>query len=144
MTPSFPVVRPAEQSNMEYVPGAGMLQAQAPPSWVGELVDRTPIETTDRLEPAASSVGTAGGEPTGPVGPLVTAKRPEGLNGVFVEFNDRRYFSDGPIAEFNEQAFARIGDYHGFPVYRRSGEPNTIYIPPLSGSPSILSRYSVR
>jgi hypothetical protein len=143
MTPSFPVVRPAEQSNMEYVPGAGVLQAQSPPSRVGEIVDRMPIET-DRSEPTTTSVGTAGGEASPPLGPLVTAKRPEGLNGVFIQFNDRRYFSDGPTVDFDVQSFTRVGDYHGFPIYRRSGEANTIYIPPLAGSPSILSRYSLR
>jgi hypothetical protein len=144
MTPSFPVVKSAEQSNMEYVPGAGMVQAPAPPSQLGAIVDRTPIESTGRYEATTGSVAVAGGEPRVPVGPLVTAKRPEGLNGVFVEFNDRRYFSDGPAVEFSAQSFTRIGDYHGFQVYRRGEEQNTIYIPPLAGPPSILARYSTR
>ena len=144
MSPSFPVVRSTEQSNMEYVPGAGMIQAQAPPSQVGAIVDRTPIEPTDRTVPITSSVGTTGGEPVVPLGPLVTAKRPEGLNGVFVEYGNQRYFSAGPAREFDSKAFTRVGEYHGFPVYQREGEANTIFIPPLTGSPTILAPYRRR
>jgi len=144
MAPSFPVVRSAEQSNMEYVPGAGMVQAQAPPSQLGAIVERTPLEPTDRPEAASSSVGTVGGEPSRPVGPLVTAKRPEGLNGVFVEYNGRRYFADGRASEFEAGSFTRIGEYHGFAVYRRDAESDTIYIPPLAGTPSIVARYRTR
>jgi hypothetical protein len=129
---------------MEYVPGIGMVQAQGPPSLVGAVVDRTSFDTTHRAEPTTGSVGTAGGEATAPLGPLVTAKRPQGLNGVFVEFDDRRYFSDGPTVELNVDSFTRVGDYHGFPVYRRGAEQNTIYIPPLAASSSVLSRYSTR
>jgi hypothetical protein len=144
MTPSFPVVRSAEQSNMEYVPGAGVIQAQAPPSWAGAAVDRTPIEPTDRLAGPTASVGTAGGEARVPLGPLATAKRPEGLNGVFVEYDNQRYFSDGPAREFDAKSFTRIGEYHGFAVYRRDGEKGTIYIPPLAGSPTIVAPYRAR
>ena len=144
LSPSFPVVKSTEQSNMEYVPGAGMIQAQGPPSQLGVIVDRTPIEATDRPVHVTSSVGTTGGEPMVPLGPLATAKRPEGLNGVFVEYDHRRYFSDGPAREFDAKSFTRVGEYHGFPVYRREGEPNTIFIPPLEGSPTIVAPYRPR
>lgn len=144
MTPSFPVVKSAEQSNMEYVPGVGVIQAQAPPSWAGAPVDRTPIEPTDQPPGATSSVGTAGGETRVPLGPLASAKRPEGLNGVFVEYNSQRYFSDGPARDFDPKSFTRIGEYRGFPVYRRGGETNTIYIPPLAGPPAIVAPYRTR
>ena len=144
MSPSFPVVRSAEQSNMEYVPGAGMIQAPAPPSQLGAIVDRTPVEPTDQPQGATSSVGTAGGESRVPLGLLATAKRPEGLNGVFVEYNNQRYFSDGPARDFDAKSFTRIGEYHGFPVYRRQGETNAIYIPPLAGPPAIVAPYRTR
>ena len=144
LTPSFPVVRSAEQSNMEYVPGAGMVQAQAPPSRVGAIIDRTPIEATDQPAPGGASVGTTGGETRVPLGPLATAKRPEGLNGVFVEYENHRYFSNGPAREFDAKSFTRIGEYHGFAVYRREGDATTIYIPPLAGPPTIVTPYRTR
>lgn len=132
VTPSFPVVRSTEQSNMEYVPGAGMIQAQAPPSQLGAIVDRMPVEPTDQMAPTGRSVATTGAETVVPLGPLVTAKKPEGLNGVFVEFEKQRYFSSGPAREFDTAAFTRIGEYYGFSVYRREGDTDTIYIPPLA------------
>ena len=144
LTPSFPVVKGTEQSNMEYVPGAGMIQAQGPPSRIGEFVDRTPIEPTDRTVSVTSSVGTVGGEPSAPLGPLVTAKRPEGLNGVFIEYESQRYFSSGPAREFDAKAFTRVGEYHGFPVFQREGDTRTIYIPPLSDKSTILAPYQRR
>ena len=67
LSPSFPVVRSAEQSGMEYVPGAGMVQAQAPPSRVGEIVDRqevdserTPVVTAPRSGRPALSPDRSG------------------------------------------------------------------------------------
>lgn len=144
VTPSFPVVRSSEQSNMEYVPGAGMVQAPAPPSQVGAIVDRTPIEPTDQPAAVGASVGTTGGETRVPPGPLATAKRPEGLNGVFIEYENHRYFSNGPAREFDTKSFTRIGEYHGFTVYRREGDSNTIYIPPLAGPSTIVTPYRTR
>jgi hypothetical protein len=144
LTPSFPVVRSTEQSGMEYVPGAGMVQAQAPPSRVGEIVDREGVETGEQPPVvAAPPIGTSGSH-AGPVGPLATARRPQGLNGVFIEIASRRYFSDGPAVPFDEKLFTRVGDYHGFPVFRHSGQADTVYIPPLGGAQSLLTPYRAR
>ena len=144
VTPSFPVVRSTEQSNLEFVPGAGMIQAQAPPSQIGAIADHMPVEPTDQPLPLTRSVGTAGAETPVPLGPLVTAKKPEGLNGVFVQFDNQRYFSSGPAREFDATAFTRVGEYHGFPVYRREGDTRTIYIPPLSDQRTIVAPYQRR
>ena len=144
MTPSFPVVRSTEQSNMEFVPGAGMIQAQGPPSQLTMNADRIPVEPTDQPLPVTSSVGTAGAETVVPLGPLVTAKKPEGLNGVFVEYESQRYFSSGPAREFDAKAFTRVGEYHGFPVFQREGDTRTIYIPPLSDQSTIVAPYQRR
>lgn len=138
-TPSFPVVRAAEQAGMEYVPGAGMIQAPAPPS-LSALV-----------EPAAGSsagpsaaIGTAGADVTFTRGPLVTAQRPQGLNGVFVEYDGQRYFADGPAVSFSEKTFTRVGEYYGFPVFRQRGDTKTLYLPPLRGTPTIVAPYRLR
>lgn len=142
LTPSFPVVRSAEQAGMEYVPGAGMVQAQAPPSRIGEVADyevavddRPPVVT-------APPVGTSGSRPV-IVGPLETARRPQGLNGVFVEIAGQRYFSDGSAVPYDEKLFTPAGDYHGFPVYRQQGQANTVFIP-LRGGAKVLTPYRAR
>jgi hypothetical protein len=39
-------------------------------------------------------------------------------NGVWVEFNGARWFSDGRAVSFSSDRFEPVGEYHGFPVYR--------------------------
>ena len=69
-------------------------------------------------------------QPVTPSGPLATARRPQGFNGVFIEYESQRYFSDGPAVPFDEKRFTRVGEYRGFPVYRqqRAGR-GRVYIP---------------
>ena len=54
--------------------------------------------------------------------------RPQGLNGVFIEYDNRRWFSNGPAVEFSSTQFQQLGNYHGFAVYQASGNPGTIYV----------------
>ena len=143
MSPSFPVVRSSEQAGLEYVPGAGMIQAPAPPSRVGEIVDRQEVDAGPAPAVTAPPVGTTGSRP-GPVGPLETARRPQGINAVFIELDSRRYFSDGQAVPFDEKLFTRAGDYHGFPVFRQTGQADTVYIPPRNGAPQVLTPYRAR
>lgn len=144
VAPGFPVVRSAEQSRMEYVPGAGMVQAPAPPSVTGvEFAGAAQSVPAEIPAPAAPAVGTTGA-PVTPPGPLMTAQRPQGLNGVFIEYENRRYFADGPAVAFEETLFTRVGDYHGFPVYQQRGQEKTLYLPPLPGTPSVLAPYRAR
>ena len=141
--PSFPVVHPMEQARLDYVPGVGIRQAAAPPLSYGVFVADT--------EPgigvggaAASTVGMAGGESTTPRGPVVSARRPEGVNGVYVEYGGMRYFADGPSVEFTASRFTRVGEYHGFPVYREKGRERTLYLPATLGTQQTLVPYRAR
>jgi hypothetical protein len=143
MTSSFPIVRSSEQAGMEYVPGAGMVQAPAPPSLVGTIVDRTAGDVVPQAA-AASAVGTTGAEVPAPAGPLETARRPTGVNAVFIEYESRRYFADGPAVVFDAKLFARVGEYHGFPVYRQQGQDKTLYVPPLAGRTELVAPYRAR
>jgi hypothetical protein len=142
-TPSFPVVRAAEQAGMEYVPGAGMIQAPAPPS-LTSLIDEGGIEPAQPSPAVSTPIGTTGTEVTLPRGPLTTAQRPEGLNGIFIEYDSQRYFADGRAVSFDDKLFTRIGEYRGFAVYRQRGDDKTVYIPPLSGTPTLVAPYRVR
>ena len=139
VAPSFPVVRAAEQAGMEFI---GMVQAPSPPSQVGEVVDRIALAEVPSV--GAPPIGTTGVAPEPPSGPLASARRPQGLNGVYIEFGDKRYFADGPAVDFDAQAFTRVGEYYGFPVYERKGQEGTIYVPPLDGAPAVVAPYRVR
>lgn len=139
LTPSFPIVRAYEQAGMEFLG-----EAQAPPSQVGEVVDRSPLESARQPAAPIPTVGTTGTENTVPLGPLATAQRPQGLNAVFIEYADRRYFADGPAVTFDAKAFRRVGDYHGFSVYQQAGQDKTLYIPTLGGAPKLVTPYRAR
>jgi hypothetical protein len=75
---------------------------------------------------------------------LETARRPVGLNGVFVEFQGRKWFAAGPAIEYEPDAFATIGESQGFPVYQRRGDARVIYVPATSDSPALVVPYGVR
>ena len=120
-----------------------MVQAPAPPSQVGETVDRIALAEIPAPVAAPPAVGTTGVQLL-PAGPLATARRPEGLNGVFIEYGNQRYFSDGPAVRFDETRFTRVGEYRGFPVYELSGHARTVYIPALGGSPGVVAPYRAR
>jgi hypothetical protein len=144
VTPSFPVVRPVEQAGMmDYLPGAGMVQAQAPPSQLGEGVDRIALAEIPQT-PATALVGTVGRAPAAPVGPLTTARRPEGINAIYIVYGTQRYFADGPAVAFDEKLFTRVGEYHGFAVYRHKGQDRTLYVSPLGGASGVLAPYRAR
>jgi hypothetical protein len=51
--------------------------------------------------------------------------RPEARDGVWLEFEGARYYSDGAAVPFDPERFTRVGDYRGFPVYRaRAARPD--------------------
>jgi hypothetical protein len=41
-----------------------------------------------------------------------------GPNGVWLEFDGARWYSDGKAMPFSADRFERVGEYQGFPVYR--------------------------
>jgi len=64
-------------------------------------------------------------------------------NGVWLEFNGARWYSDGPAAVFSTDRFEPIGDYHGFPVYReRSSGSSDVWVSVVQDGP--LAPYAKR
>ncbi len=118
-----------------------MVQAPAPPSQVGESVDRIALAEVPAPVAAPPAVGTTGVPARCRRVRSTTARRPEGLNGVFIEYGNQRYFSDGPAVRFDETRFTRVGEYRGFPVYGYQGHARTVYIPALGGSPGVVAPY---
>jgi hypothetical protein len=94
---------------------------------------------------SSEPVATTGSSiPDYPLGPLVSARKPEGLNGIFVEYRDRRWFSSGPAVELDTARFTQIGDYHGFPVYRLGDDEKTIYVTVAKSARGLIAPYSAR
>jgi len=132
--PSFPVARDIEGTS-------GWYQAQGPPTSLSGA----------RLPPMADEVAP----PYENVPPRVivvpewgafrTAKKPEGLNAFFVEYQGRRWFSSGPVVPFDESSFSRTGEYHGFAVYSAKGKsPDTIYVAVTDDPKGMLTPYAAR
>lgn len=72
-------------------------------------------------------------EPYVPTPPSATAiatlRRPESNDGVWMEFDGRRWLADGRAVPFVEGRFARVGERGGHPVYRETaGASERIFI----------------
>jgi hypothetical protein len=137
--PAFPVENPAESTGSE--PRA--LRAAGPPIGAAVTIggDVSPFTPSIAQPPPARAVGTVGTTPFVPTHPLESALRPEGLNAVFVNFENQRWFHSGQAVPFEASAFRQIGTYKGFAVYSHSSHPGTIFIP-VAKDASALAPYS--
>lgn len=60
---------------------------------------------------------------------IATLRRPESDDGVWIEFNGRRWLADGRAVPFVEGRFTRVGERGGHPVYRETaGAGERIFI----------------
>ena len=136
--PSFPVVHTPE-------PGEPALPAQAPapPTQIAPSIGTVAViavaPTASVVPEPASTTGTVP-----PPGPLASARKPEGLDGLFLEYRDRRWFSSGKAERLDPTQFTAIGDYRGFPVYRKADDERTIYVAVARGAGELIAPYSAR
>ena len=136
--PSFPVARSSEPGDP-----LGVAQAPAPPTQLAPSLGMAEgVVASSSVQAPAQPAATTGTIP--PPGPLVSARKPEGLDGMFVEYRDRRWFSDGPAVELDRTQFTRIGDYRGFPVYRKREDGRTIYVAVSLTAAEMIAPYSAR
>jgi hypothetical protein len=159
--PSFPVaLRAAEPSQL----AAGAASVTSSPAAIPRPVGTSGFlygTVTQPLQLGSSSeatipmpAGTTGVNRTNgsllmPVvasGParLETAQRPVGLNTVFLEFQNVRWYSAGRSVEFVAQQFTKVGEYRGFPVYKEDGRSDTIFVSPVPGEPAVVVPYKSR
>jgi hypothetical protein len=144
-TPSFPVVLPAEQDDEAARAGLAFHQAPTPP-----MLGRVPPELLPGADPygrtPSGAVGLAGTTPPEEVEParIQTLRRPQGLNGVYIEYDGRTWFSDGPAVEYSRNLFTRVEDYHGFGVYRDASDPRRIYVALFRDAPGLIAPYRLR
>jgi hypothetical protein len=148
--PSFPVVLPAEQD--DYLEQVGMADWQAPRERPGMLTagmvgwmpgERTTPAGPEALAPAAAPSPSAVVGRAGP-GVFRSAALPQGLNGVYVTYDGRRWFSDEPAVEYDPARFERIGEYGEYPVYRDARREGVIFVQIFEGAPGLLSVYRAR
>jgi hypothetical protein len=96
-----------------------------------------PAATIAPVQPvvtATSAVGTAGRVMRRQdLVPIVSMRRPESNDGLWVQFAGERWVSAGAAVPLRSAEFRRVGEYAGFPVFIRSGEDNRIYLPTRAG-----------
>jgi hypothetical protein len=157
--PSYPVGTPYQSAQSD--PAAGLPQAAGPPTNIsaplmvgtsGTTGSPGIIGTTgDAIAPVspvsdrpAADLPTSGSAST-PPGRLVSAEKPLGLNGVFVDYDGRRWFSSGPAVALDPARLTELGRYRGFRVYADRARPNdTIYIAVAESADAVVAPYSLR
>ena len=66
---------------------------------------------------------------------------PAGVNGVWINYDGRRWFLAGKAIDYDAATLAEVGTYHGWSVYARNGDRSTIYVPTTPGR---LAPYTAR
>ena len=129
-TPSFPIQRDGEVSVAEGTGTTGLIvpsRNQGEPLVIPETVaigTRGSLVASDLPEPVAV--------PT--VQRVALRGRVPSILQVWVPFNGTRWYSAGTAQPYSPDRFAKIGEYHGFPVYRAKATGNdVIYIPSVEG-----------
>jgi hypothetical protein len=69
--------------------------------------------------------------------------RPRATDGIWIEFNGARWYSNGEAVVYSPDRFTRIGEYRGFPVYREKNDKGrSIWVAIVQDGP--LAPYSKR
>jgi hypothetical protein len=128
--PSFPVQRDIELSAGD---GTGANQTSM---FVGDVPGDT-YRTVDAggegaFRPSSSSAASAVAGPTG----VQSIPPPRSPDGVWIMFEDARWYLDGQAVSFDAARFSPVGNYRGFPVYREtSGDGARIFVTVLPNGP---------
>jgi hypothetical protein len=144
--PGFPV---APTPRVPEGPPMAAVAPTAPPLPPGAISVYTPADTASAPEAVRSSiqhdraarrdpdvVGTTGiiSRPRGQGSPIVSLRRPESNDGVWIRFGGEKWVSAGAAIPLTPSAFMRVGEYAGFPVYARLPlEEERIYLPTREG-----------
>lgn len=128
--PSFPVARSSDAP-------LDVPQAAAPPTQSPVSAPATPVSSlgADWRSPSATT-----GVAPAVVPAAIPARRPGPRDGIFIEIKGVRYYSVGLEPRLERSTLSRQGEYHGLPVYGRSGDPS-IYVPVSRDASGPLTRY---
>lgn len=126
------------------------IQAPAPPVIVARPMEGSSMQSDSlRTRQALESPGAGGSDrPPGRAATRSESRllpvRPAAANAMFMDFNDDRWFVNGPPVMLDTRTLMRIGQSDGFPVYRaRNTRGQTIYVPVAQGMEA-LARFSKR
>lgn len=123
--------------------GPAPLQAPAPPTQTAYVASPGPVAVGTSGAPAAPpvtaprAVGTAGRSVPRPLHTRI-GTRPTGLNAIFMQFDNARWFSSGRSEELDTTRMERVGDYNGFDVWAAIGDRSRIYLPVTKGGTLVV------
>jgi hypothetical protein len=95
--------------------------------------------------PVSDSNSSAAPTTTGPRRTVIitAAQHTSAPEGVWLEFNGARWYSDGVAVSFSPDRFVPMGEYRGFPVYRdTTSDSNDIWVAVVQDGP--LAPYAKR
>lgn len=104
----------------------------ARPAAPSDDTSERPVGTVGRISASGTNVGRGV--------PLVTFRRPEGNDGVWVQFAGEKWVSAGTAVPM-EAEFRKVGEHAGFPVFAREDREGTIYLPTR---PGLLAPYRLK
>ena len=128
--PSFPVENTAEAASAGTAawPGAGVRRVSRQPYACRRFIAAAPVlspppsRTSGTVAPPAARTPHSGSQP------FAERRKPEGLNGIFIDFGGKRWFSSGPAIALDrrhsrESARSANRPSTGPPTARRSTSP---------------------
>jgi hypothetical protein len=136
-TPSFPVVSPAEAAASGQLPVVPLAAGPAT-SYFPSPTDPAPVPVA--TTGTTSVIDQSQGLPRH----VMIGRKPEGLNGIYIDYNGARWFSNGPAVRLEPGRYTQIGVYRGFPVYRQKGDADTVFVAVAESVESLLAPYSTR
>jgi hypothetical protein len=146
--PSFPIAPESESSLDE---DTGPAQAPGPPMFVGLAKHKYEEEQLSSMPQPTGTTGVPRNvETTTPASgsrlPIARIRpRADSPNGIFIQYENARWFSSGPPVDFDSSRFVRSGEKDGFPVYRdRTRTASTIYLPVATDAAGLLAPYTKR
>jgi hypothetical protein len=71
---------------------------------------------------------------------MIGAPRLTDRQGIWIEFEGVRYFSDGTAVPLESARFVDAGEYRGFRVYKLENDSRAIFVPAVPGG--LLARYT--
>lgn len=132
--PSFPVQLPSPTA-------AARVTAQVP---VSAPAAPAPVSSTGTRSDIPGAVGTSGYVVSRPreAQPIVSLRRPENNDGVWVEFGGEKWVSAGAAIPLDLSSLVRVGERAGYPVYaRRDLKEEVIYLP---ARPGVVAPYRLK
>lgn len=129
--PSFPPDIAGEGLSAERGAAVDIAVTPGPPARARAYDLEAPV---DQQTAAPGIAGTAGRVMTS-IAPLREVARPSRATAgkIWVTYDGQRWFANGVPMTVRPGDLAERGTYHGFPVFSRKDDPDTIYIPTVHG-----------